>query len=565
MTSDASDLGPIEPESLAEPRQARRGHYVVAGADSIAVRAVEELRRLRERVVVILPDPETDFAQEIAESGAEIVVARRPNETALRDAGITSARAIGFVHPDDVGNVHGALTANELNPDIRIVVHIVNPRLRDHLESLIGNCKGVSTADLAAPELVSAALDESEVTWLTIGGREVVAGPVELVQAPVIASLANVRGRTQTELLPTGRGDLVLGSAVRGEPVRRRPRFDDLRSDLGRIFDRRLRIVALTLVVLIALGTLLVRAWPAGHLDWLDALYIAVSTVTSTGYDDPRAASAPGSLRLIAIAVQLMGLVMVSLLTAAIVDAFVGEKLARSFGGVRGRPRGHFVVCGLGTVGTRVTELLLQRGFNVVAVERDGAKPGVQAVRGLGASVIVGDVSNDDVMYQARMHRCRGVIAATNEDVANLQTGLYATERNPEARVVLRLFEHDLAARVQEKIGVGTTRSVSILAAPRFVSEMMERRVDVTVSAGRRVLMVTEVPVEPASTLDGRPLSELAEAGTLRILAHRGGDGRWRWAPSDRIVVRAGDRIALVASLAGLARALLRTRAGNRP
>jgi Trk K+ transport system NAD-binding subunit len=560
------DDGLIEPESLQEPRPPRRGHFVVAGADSIAVRLVEELRRLRERVVVILPDPDTDFAQEIAESGAEVVVARRPNETALRDAGIASARAVGFVLPDDVGNVHGALTANELNPDIRIVVHIVNSRLREHIESLIANCKGVSTAELAAPQLVSAALDESEITWFNIGGRDVVAGPAELIQQPVIASLANVSGLPQTELLPAGRGDLVLGSALRGEPERRRPQLDDLRSDLGRAFDRRLRIVALTLVGLIVVGMLLVRAWPirGGHVSWLDALYIAVSTVTSTGYDDPRAATANGAVRLAAIGVQLFGLVMVSLLTAAIVDVFVGEKLARSFGGIRGRPRGHFVVCGLGTVGTRVTELLLQRGFNVVAIERDGNKPGVQTARGLGASVIVGDVSNDDVLWQSRLHRCRGVIAATNEDVANLQAGLYARERNPEARIVLRLFEHDLAARVQEKIGIGTTRSVSILAAPRFVSEMTERRVDVTVSAGRRVLLVTEVPVEPGSQADGRPLAELAEAGALRILAHRSGEARWRWTPSDRIILRPGDRVALVASLAGLARALLRTRTGNR-
>ncbi|HZC25785.1 MAG TPA: NAD-binding protein, partial [Actinopolymorphaceae bacterium] len=278
----------------------------------------------------------------------------------------------------------------------------------------------------------------------------------------------------------------------------------------------------------------------------------------------PQVSDAAVWVRLLGVAVQLLGLVMMSLVTAAIVDAFVGASLARSLGVLRGRPRGHMVVAGLGTVGTKVAEQLHERGFNVIGIEGDPHKPGVASARALRIPVLIGDVSNDAILHEARLHRCRALLAVTNDDVANVQAGLYARERNPDARIVLRLFDHDFAARVQERLGLGTTRSVSILAAPAFATKLLQRRIDATVPAGRRVLLVTEVPVGDASPVDGGLLGDLAEPGRVRILAHRAVDGQWVWEPSLTTRLCEGDRIAVVASRAGLARVLLATRSSRR-
>ncbi|WP_020575286.1 NAD-binding protein [Actinopolymorpha alba] len=539
------------------------GHYVVCGDDTTTVRLVEELRAVREAVTVVVPDPDSDYAQDMERLGATLVVAPRPHEAALREAGVATARAVALVRTDDVGNVHAALTVEELNPQVRLVVHIVNPRLGDHLERLATNCTVLSAAAMAAPQFVAAALDESSVQWISVGGREVVAGPANLVTCPPIAGLARVGRNGQTKLLPTHDADLVLGAAIRQKSRRVHPRFSDLLTDLGRVFDRRLRFVGLGLLVFISVGTLILWKWPhrpGDGLSWLDALYIAVSTVTLTGFDDPRTTDAAAWVRLVGVGVQLLGLVMVSLLTAAIVDTFVGSSLARSFGGVRGRPRGHIVVCGLGTVGAQVAERLHQRGFNVVAIERDPDRAGIQLARRLRIPVIVGDVSNDAVLYDAMIHRARALVAVTNDDVANLQAGLYARERNPDARVVLRVFDHDLAGRVQQRLGLGTTRSVSILAAPAFAAEMLERRVGATVPAGRRVLLVTELPVGAGSGADGGLLGDLVEPGEVRVLAYRPFGGRWDWDASLTTPLHSGDRVALVTTRAGLASALLATR-----
>jgi Trk K+ transport system NAD-binding subunit len=538
------------------------GHYVVCGSDSNAARITAELRAVDEDVTVIVPDVTSDHAQEMAAMGATLVVAPRPHEAALREAGVETAQAIALVSPDDLGNVHAALTAEELNKSIRLVVHIVNPRLAEFVENLV-SCDAMSAADMAAPELVAAALEESEIQSMTVGGRMVVAGPADLLAEPPLTGLART-SNGRTELLPNEDADLVLATGIRRKPARVHPRLDDFLTDLRRVFDARLRLVALFLVVVIAVGSLLVHFWPRKpneEIDWPDAIYIAVSTVTLTGFDDPRTSGATAWVKLLAVGVQLFGLVMVSLVTAAIVDAFVGASLARSLGVLRGRPRGHVVVCGLGTVGTRVAELLHDRGFNVVAVEIDPEKPGVRTARALRIPVLIGDVSQDAVLHEARLNRCRALLAVTNDDVANLQAGLYARARNADARIVLRLFDHEFAGRVQERRGMGfITRSVSSLAAPAFADALLDRRIDAVVPAGRRVVVVTEVTIRDGAAGVGTLLGDLVEPQMVRFLAHRTPNGGWNWDPALTTPLRAGDRVAVVTSRAGLARVLLAAR-----
>lgn len=598
-TDGAGASGPgdaVDHSELGEPGAANGvlvlGHHVVCGSDTTAVRLVEELRAVDEDVTVVVADARSDHAREIAALGATLVEAPRPNVSALREAGVPTARALALLAADDLGNVHAALTAEELNPTIRLVVHVTNPRLGDYLERLVPNSTIVSAAAMAAPAFVAAALDESEVRWVKVGGREVAVGPSDLISQPALADLAVVPGNGPTELIPAERAEssrplltastngrptwprvesrndrstrIVLGSGIRRPPRRVHPRVEDFLTDLGRVFDHRLRRVGVAMLAFIALGSLSLRLWwPHGHssgIGWLDALYIAVSTVTQTGFDDPRLSEAAPWVRLVGVGVQLLGLVMVSLLTAAIVDAFVGTSLARSLNVLRGRPRGHVVVCGLGTVGTGVAERLHERGFNVVAIERDQDKPGVRAARALRIPVLIGDVSSDAMLYEARLHRCRAVVAVTNDDVANLQAGLYARERNAEARIVLRLFDHDLAARVEERLGLGATRSVSMLAAPEFAAKMLERRVEATVPAGRRVLLVTEVSVGAGCEVEGEPVGSLAEVGAVRLLAYRAVGRHWDWTADPGTPLRAGDMVAVAASRAGLARVLLATR-----
>jgi Trk K+ transport system NAD-binding subunit len=430
-----------------------------------------------------------------------------------------------------------------------------NAGLGHHLERLFTNCSALSASGMAAPAFVAAAMDETGVEYVEVAGRVLAAGPRAAVPGTPVAVLADT-GRPETRLLPAT-GDMVLAPAAGASRRQRARRSLTVVAILRQLIDRRLRLVLAAFAGLAAATALLF----AGRFDWYDA----ISLVTATGSPNLDVERQPLVLRIAAAVVQLLGLVVVALLTAVVVDALVGARLARVLGGVRGKLTGHLVVCGLGNVGIRVVETLRQRGLPVVAVERNEARSTVVTARRLGAAVVIGDATLEETLRSAQVARCQAVIAVTSDDVANLETGLVARGHNPQARIVLRLFDTELAGQVDRTMGLGVSRSVSFLAAPSFAAAVLEQRVTGMIAVNRRVLLTTEVPVAAGSRADGAALSTVDKEGLVRVLAVRTGAGRWEWQPVLRRVLSAGDRIAVVATRAGLAQTLLATRPPRGP
>jgi Trk K+ transport system NAD-binding subunit len=536
------------------------------------LRVVTELVSSGEQVTAIV-NPASRHFDRIGELGAHVVGVRVVSESVLRKAGVdtdgsqpSSARALVLLDTDDVHNLHTALTARDMDPSLRIVIQMVNPRLGEQLKSLLGDCVVISGPSLAAPAFVADALEDDELTWVELAGRQLVAGPADLIKAPHLTVLAGSTSAATPDLLPD-RGsdpddDIVLGTAVRPvwrtKDVRRAGWLMALRD----MFDHRARMIIAVMTGLVLLGTTLTH-WIA-NVPWLRSLYLVMGAVTSAGIEDDLFSKAEPWTKVAAVVVQLTGIVLVALLTAVIVDSLIGARLSRVMGSVRGEPRNHVVVCGLGTVGARVLEILSERGVAVVGVEQDDEAPGVQAAYRLGIPVIIGDSSNEETLRSAGAKHCQALLAITNGDITNLECAMVVRELNPDARITLRMFDHDLAQRVERQLALGHSRSVSMLVAPAIAAAVVDRRRQVTVPAGRRVLLLTEVTVEPDSIAVGRRLGELDEGGDLRVLARADSAG-WDWEPAFDAEVSAGTGIAVAGTRSGLARLLLATRAPHRP
>ena len=65
--------------------------------------------------------------------------------------------------------------------------------------------------------------------------------------------------------------------------------------------------------------------------------------------------------------------------------------------------------------------------------------------------------------------RAVAVIAATNNDLANLEIGLSANALSPAVRVVLRIFDEELASNTAARLGIDFASSTSHLAAAEFL------------------------------------------------------------------------------------------------
>jgi Trk K+ transport system NAD-binding subunit len=176
--------------------------------------------------------------------------------------------------------------------------------------------------------------------------------------------------------------------------------------------------------------------------------------------------------------------------------------------------------------------------------------------------VVIGDAPSERTLRRAGLDGAIALVCATSSDIANLETALQARAlRGDDLRIVLRLFDDDLAQRVSETLGNVVSRSVSYLAAPAFAVAMLEHQVLRTIPVGRHVLLVADVRVEPGAAIAGRTLTDLEDEGLSRVLAiAERGTPRFNWSPRRARPLAAGDRLIVLATRAGLSTFLARNR-----
>jgi Trk K+ transport system NAD-binding subunit len=409
---------------------------------------------------------------------------------------------------------------------------------------------------IAAPAFVSAALGDGAPTYVRLPGRTLLVARRENVSAQdVVCGLAITEGRAVPETLPADedRADLVLAAedpAAHERPARRRHRHP-LRA-VSLLLGQRLRMVLGVLVGLLLAATIVLSL--ARHVAWPLAAYEAILTTLAGANPDDHA---PRVEQLTQTVLTVVSVALIPVLTAALVEAVVNVRLALAAGGLTEPMSRHVVVVGLGDVGTRVIRMLHDLGADVVAIDTDERARGVRVARDLGIPLIIGDCRQEETLRAASVHTCRTLLVLTTDDVTNLETALLGRSLNQDLRVVLRLFDGDFANRVQRAFAITASRSVSYLAAPTFAAAMLGRQVIDTISIGRRVLLVAEVPVGAGSALEGVPVIDVQHGRGSRLLGIRTGRGdQTLWVPPLGRPLARTDRLIVVATRAGLGQLL---------
>jgi voltage-gated potassium channel Kch len=214
--------------------------------------------------------------------------------------------------------------------------------------------------------------------------------------------------------------------------------------------------------------------------------------------------------------------------------------------------RDHVVLCGLGKLGIRVLEHLVASGIPVVVLERDPDNRFLERAKGLGAPVLMRDMKEDQSLIDAQIGHARAVIIATNDDMANLEVALDARRLNPKVRVVMRLFDQQIAAKISGALMVDAAFSSSSLAAPIVAALSMETNV-LSSSTIHGVPHVTcELTVEPRGVLAGRSVADVERKFAVRILSRTAADSHRHAMPTPDIVLRPGDVVVVHAPTAQL-------------
>jgi Trk K+ transport system NAD-binding subunit len=181
--------------------------------------------------------------------------------------------------------------------------------------------------------------------------------------------------------------------------------------------------------------------------------------------------------------------------------------------------RDHVVVCGIGHLGIRVLEQLVDANVSVVGIEKDESGAFLKQARDLGVPVIIGNMKDDSTLMDAGIPHASVVIIATNDDMANLEVALDSRRLNPEIRVIMRLFEQSIAEKISNAFLVDVAFSASTLAAPIVAAMSLGARV-----TGRGVIagiphVTAELPVEEGSRLAGKRIYEVERGYCCKVLA----------------------------------------------
>ncbi|MGX9887457.1 NAD-binding protein [Streptomyces sp. NPDC002276] len=546
--------------------------------------------------------------------GERVLEVAELTEAVFAEAGVERATALALVHDDDETNIRAALTARRLNPRIRLVLRLYNRRLGQHIEELLDQAAALATgdgtgtgfdasttvlsdADTAAPALAATALAGTSKVVQTDGlllraverpppGPGEVADPGLATLALLSATSSDPAGADGSEgmgeqgprLLPdaaavasaTGRGTVVLEQVSYAGPQLPGGRGGGVVPPFSSLFSRRLRWSLAGMVACVI--ALAVSLWLVTGIHPVRAFYLTLLDLFAI--DDP-AIGAPLGRQILQLLSGLVGLLMLPVLLAAVLEAL---GTFRTASGLRKPPRGlggHVVLLGLGKIGTRVLTRLRELNIPVVCVEADPEARGLAVARRLRVPVILGDVTQEGVLESAKIHRAHALLAVTSSDTTNLEAVLYARSVRPDLRVVLRLYDDDFATAVYRTLraahpgALTRSRSVSHLAAPAFAGAMMGRQILGAIPVERRVLLFAAMTVGGHPQLEGRTIAEAFRAGSWRVLAldtaNRDASEDVRrsglvWDLPDTYVLRGSDRVVLAATRRGLAELL-----GRRP
>jgi Trk K+ transport system NAD-binding subunit len=471
---------------------------IIVGGDALALSTARELSTIPgHRVVVLWPD-EPEFAAAVHEAGAEFIAGRPDSRDGLVTAGVPEAMAILALSSDDQLNLQSALRARDANPGIRIVLRQFNRAFAAKIEQNLADCSVLSLARHSAATYAAAALDPSCFRGLQFPEPE---GPLTgfAVRSAKNAGLAHssiaeaerrleariiaVDGATdlgpdnpinpEAVLVVYGTLQSLLASAERQSAFARRSSVAEIARGAAHRVRWRLRRIdglvgafATAALVLFTLGT--VHFHRSFGSDWLTAAYFVLTTMTTTGFGDILPNHDKPWDVAAAMVLMLSGTALVGIFVAYAASLLIRAQWVRMQGLRPIHRRGHIVVCGAGSIGTGVIDLLLDFDMPLVVIEQKPDTALVEHARVREFDLLTGDASRDDTLELCNLGAAHSLVALTNVDTLNLEIALGARVRNPGMPIVLRIAEAAFAASIARHFQLETTFSVAALAGPVF-------------------------------------------------------------------------------------------------
>ncbi|MBI3413658.1 MAG: NAD-binding protein [Candidatus Aenigmarchaeota archaeon] len=229
-------------------------------------------------------------------------------------------------------------------------------------------------------------------------------------------------------------------------------------------------LLAGTIVLIIILSTTLVSMFDNVAIG--DSFYWTLCSITSATCILGQDFYYLPTVRVFTVINGAAFIIIISFLAANIVDRLGrldlrGNTLKRKLEDLKD----HFIICGYGRVGEKISSVMRSNGVPFVVVDKDPET--VKELAELGGLTVEGNVLDPRVLERAGIKRARGLIAVLNTDSDNISLVLTANDINPDILIGARA-DSEAAIRRLHRAGAEIVVLPEIVGGLQLAKEVLE-------------------------------------------------------------------------------------------
>ena len=208
-------------------------------------------------------------------------------------------------------------------------------------------------------------------------------------------------------------------------------------SPLIKLFRSKIYTALVMLVVLLLIGIIGYKL--ISDLDWVDAAYMTVITITTVGFGEVHPLDIPS--KIFTIFLILASVVIVGYAIAIFTEYILSKsnfenlkqrKMQKRIDGLSN----HIIICGYGRNGKQAAKKLSAHKKPFVIIEKD--KEVIEKFQDTDISFVLGNANEDEVLLQAGIDRAETLISALPNDADNLFVVLSARQINAKMQIISR-------------------------------------------------------------------------------------------------------------------------------
>jgi voltage-gated potassium channel len=249
-----------------------------------------------------------------------------------------------------------------------------------------------------------------------------------------------------------------------------------------------------------------------GGDEWsiIDSIYMTIITLSTVGFGEVYPLSDLGKLwTVIVIIFGVSGF-------AAIVYELGAELIqmntyrSRTMRKKISKLKSHYIICGYGRMGAVIAGELYKKGIPFVIVEINESK--INKIQDIGYMHIYGDATMDDILIEAGIEGCEGIVVVLENDQDNLFVTMSSRNLNKDAYIISRCALHDTGKKLK-RAGANKVVNPYITGGHRMAELLISPYVEDTVSIETPGDMsidfsLEEFAVEHLHELNGKSIAE---------------------------------------------------------